>query len=70
MDTTTIVLIVLPVLVIQIGLQIYALVDIYRNGGARPPLPTWAWVLIVLLGEILGVILYFVLGRQEEGYAE
>jgi len=70
MDTTTIILIAAPVIIIQVGLQIYALYDIYRNGGARPPLPTWAWVLIVLLGEMIGVIVYFIFGRKEEGYAE
>ncbi len=70
MSTNTLVLAVLPLVVIQVGLQIYALYDIYRNGGTRPPLPTWAWVVIVAFGELIGVILYFVLGRRDEGYPE
>lgn len=66
MDTTTVILALIPIVLIQIGLQVYALYDIYRNGGARPPLPTWAWVLIIILGELLGPILYFFFGRKED----
>ncbi|NLF76626.1 MAG: hypothetical protein GX573_13095, partial [Chloroflexi bacterium] len=40
--------------------------DIYQRQGARPPLPTWAWVIIVLVVNLVGPILYFVLGRKED----
>jgi len=55
-----------PLIALQLGLQIYALYDIYKRGGARPPLPTWAWVLIVALGQLLGPVLYFFVGRKED----
>jgi len=66
MDDTTLILALIPLLVIQVGLQIFALYDIYQRRGARPPLPTWAWVIIVLAFNLFGPILYFVLGRKED----
>jgi hypothetical protein len=64
--STTLILALIPLIVIQLALQIYALYDIYQHQGARPPLPTWAWVLIVVFGEIIGVIVYFAIGRKED----
>lgn len=64
--STTVILALIPLVAIQIGLQIFALYDIYRNKGARPTLPTWLWVLVILFGEFLGVIIYFLFGRKED----
>ena len=66
MDDTTLILVLAALILIQLGLMIYALLDLRQRGGARPPLPTWAWVLIIVLGELLGPVLYFILGRKEE----
>ncbi len=63
MSSSTIILMLIPLILIQVGLQIYALIDLYRRKGAQPPLPTWAWVLIIVLGELIGVLLYFAIGR-------
>ena len=54
----------IPILLVQVGLQIYALVDLYRQPVTRGP--KWMWVLIILLTEIFGPILYFFVGRKEE----
>lgn len=66
MDDTTLVLLLLPLIAIQLCLMIYALYDIRKRGGVRPPLPTWAWVLIVVLGEMIGPVVYFIFGRKED----
>ena len=66
MDDSTLILALIPLIVIQVGLQIYALVDIYRRKAVRGPLPVWAWVAIVVLGSLLGPIAYFTLGRGED----
>lgn len=66
MDDTTLMLAVIPLVVIQVGLALFALYDIYQRKGVRPPLPTWAWVIIVLVINLIGPILYFVLGRRED----
>ncbi len=66
MDDTTLILALIPLLLIQVGLALFALYDIYQRQGTRPPLPTWAWVIIVLVVNLVGPILYFVLGRKED----
>ncbi len=66
MSSSTLILMLIPLLAIQIGLQIFALVDIYRHKGTQPPLPVWAWILIVVLGELVGVLLYFAIGRKPD----
>ncbi len=54
---------IIPVLVLQLGLQIVALVDLARRETTR--WPKWVWAVIIIAGEMLGPILYFLLGRQE-----
>jgi drug/metabolite transporter (DMT)-like permease len=53
-----------PLIVIQLALMIIALVDILRREKTRGP--KWLWILIIVLGEMIGPILYFVIGREEE----
>lgn len=57
------ILLLIPILVIQIGLQIAALIDLYRQPSVRGP--KWVWVLIILLGELLGPLIYFFFGKRE-----
>jgi hypothetical protein len=50
--------------VVQLSLQVYAIVDLVRLPAERLTLPKWAWAAIVVLGEILGPIIYLVAGRK------
>jgi DMSO reductase anchor subunit len=52
-----------PLLLVELILMISALVDILRRAKTRGP--KWLWVLIVIFGEMIGPILYFVIGREE-----
>jgi hypothetical protein len=63
MDTQTLLLILAPLIIIQLSLQAYALVDIYRHKGAKNNTPVW--VVVVLLFQIFGAAAYFFLGRKE-----
>jgi hypothetical protein len=56
----------IPILIIQLGLQIYALVDLFRHPDAQIKGPKWLWVIIIVLGEIIGPILYLIIARKEE----
>lgn len=51
-----------PVLVIQVILFIIALVDLTRIEKTNGP--KWIWVLVIVFVNIIGPILYFVLGRR------
>lgn len=51
-------------LVVQLVLQVYAIVDLVKRSADRLTLPKWAWVAIIVFGEILGPIVYLVAGRK------
>lgn len=53
----------IPVFALQLILMIIALVDLSRREKTRGP--KWLWALIIILGELLGPILYFIIGREE-----
>ena len=53
-----------PLFVIQLGLIIFALVDLIRRTVARGP--KWVWVLVIVFINIIGPIVYFVVGRGDE----
>jgi hypothetical protein len=54
----------IPIVLIQLGLEIAAIVDLIRQPSTRGP--KWVWVLIILFVNLIGPILYFILGRKEE----
>jgi hypothetical protein len=54
----------IPVILIQLALIIAALVDLYHRAHTRGP--KWVWALVILLINIIGPIVYFVVGRKEE----
>ena len=60
----SIILLVLPILIIQIGLIILAFVDLNKRdkvtGGNK-----MIWVVIILLFQIMGPLAYFIIGRKE-----
>jgi hypothetical protein len=51
------------VVAVQFALQIYGLVDLARRdrvpGGRK-----WFWLLVILVGQLLGAIVYLVVGRS------
>ena len=53
----------IPIILLQLALMIFALVDLARRERTRGP--KWLWVVIIVLGELIGPILYFVIGREE-----
>ncbi len=54
---------IIPLVLLQLILMIVALVDLSKREKTRGP--KWLWVIIVVIGELLGPILYFVIGREE-----
>ena len=54
----------IPIVVIELGLMIAALVDLIRRAHTRGP--KWIWALVILLVNFIGPIIYFVAGRNEE----
>jgi hypothetical protein len=53
----------IPVILLQLGLMIFALLDLIRREKTRGP--KWLWAILIVLGELLGPILYLLIGREE-----
>ena len=56
----------LPLIIIQLGLMIFAIVDIARKGKTKN-LNVLVWIIIVVCINMIGPILYFVFGRSDTG---
>jgi len=54
----------IPVVIIEIILLVAALLDLNKQTATRGP--KWVWVIVIVLIQIIGPIVYFVLGRKEE----
>lgn len=60
----TLILLAIPIFLIQISLQIYALIDLSRQESVKGA--KWLWVAIIIVGELLGPILYFLIAKRED----
>ncbi len=53
-----------PLVVIELGLMVYALVDLARRdvvkGGRK-----WPWVLVIVVFNFIGPIVYLFIGREQ-----
>ena len=54
---------ILPILVLQLILMIIALVDVIRHQRTNGPFVMW--IFIIVLGNMIGPILYFIFGRRQ-----
>lgn len=55
---------VLPIIALQFILMIVALIDVLRRKQTRGPFVMW--IFIIVLGNLLGPILYFIIGRRQD----
>lgn len=53
----------IPILIIQLALIFFALTDLVRREQTRGP--KWVWVLVIVFVNMIGPIVYFLLGRDE-----
>jgi hypothetical protein len=51
-----------PIFIIQLILIVVAIIDLVRNENTNGP--KWLWALIILFINIIGPVLYFVIGRK------
>jgi hypothetical protein len=61
---TTLFIALIPVIILEFGLLIWALLDVikrpYVTGGNKI-----VWILVIVLVNLIGPILYFLVGRKE-----
>jgi hypothetical protein len=54
----------IPLLLLELGLIIFSLVDLVRRENTRGP--KWVWALVILFVSTIGPIVYLLLGRKED----
>jgi len=62
---TQLLFLIIPLVVVQLILIVYCLVDLVHREKVKG-LPKWAWGIIICLGELIGPIVYLLVGRAEE----
>lgn len=55
---------IIPILFVQLILMIIALIDCIRHEETNGP--KWLWIFIIVFANIIGPILYFVVGRKND----
>jgi uncharacterized membrane protein len=56
---------ILPVLLIELGLMVFALVDVVKRKRVRGDNKV-VWILIIILVNLIGPIIYLAIGRKED----
>lgn len=54
---------VMPLIILQVLLAIIGLISLAKADSVRGP--KWMWLIIIIFGNLLGSIAYFVIGRKE-----
>jgi len=53
----------IPVIILELGLMIAALIDLIKREKTKGP--KWVWALVIVLVNLFGPIVYFLVGRDE-----
>jgi len=54
----------IPVVIIQFILMIAGIIDLVRREKTRGP--KWVWLIVIVVVNMIGPIIYFIFGRKEE----
>ena len=54
----------IPLLLVQLGLMVFCLLDLSRREKTKGP--KWLWVILIVFGELIGPVVYLFFGRVEE----
>ena len=54
----------IPILIIEYGLMIFALVQLFKKEVKY--LPKWGWALIIILVNIIGPVVFLVVGKKKD----
>lgn len=53
----------IPIVLIELGLMIFALTDLIRRERTKGP--KWMWAILIVLVQIVGPVVYLLAGREE-----
>ena len=63
METSKLMMILLPIFVLQMILLVTALVSLVKQEETQGP--KWMWAIIIVFFNIIGPIVYFIIGRKQ-----
>ena len=63
-DLGTLLPLLIPVILLEFGLLVWALLDVIRREHVRGGNKV-VWILVIVLINIIGPIVYFIFGREE-----
>ena len=70
LDPATIALVLIPILILQLGLMLYALYDLFQEDRRVRGDSKAMWAVIIFLVNLIGPLLYFFIGRDDSRGAE
>jgi hypothetical protein len=53
----------IPIVLLELGLMIFAMVDLIRRERTKGP--KWLWAILILCVQLFGPIAYLLVGREE-----
>ena len=53
----------IPIILIELGLLVFALVDLLRRERTKGP--KWLWAVLIIFIQIIGPVVYLLVGREE-----
>jgi hypothetical protein len=53
----------IPIILLQFGLMVAALIDVIKREKTKGP--KWVWIMVIVLVNLFGPIVYFIAGRDE-----
>jgi hypothetical protein len=65
-NETTILLLILPIVILEIALIVFALRDLVRPERRVRGDSKLLWGIVIVLFQLIGPVLYFVVGRETE----
>jgi hypothetical protein len=58
-------LLIIPLFLIELGLMVFALYDLVKRKRVKGD-NKWVWGIIIVLVNLIGPIVYLIVGREEE----
>ena len=53
----------IPIVLLELGLMIFALIDLIRRERTKGP--KWLWAIIIVCINLIGPVVYLLVGREE-----
>ncbi|MGM8216302.1 PLD nuclease N-terminal domain-containing protein [Bacillaceae bacterium W0354] len=63
MNVMELIKMLLPLIILQFILIVVALIDLARIEETKGP--KWVWAIVIVLGNLIGPIIYFIFGRRQ-----